>query len=154
MIRGFKEVDKEFKKNDGETKLPLRGSSRSAGYDFYSKETVVIQPGEWYLFWSDIKSYMLDGESLEIHIRSSIGIKEDLILKNSVSIIDQDYYSNPDNDGNISMVLFNISKEPRTIEAGDRIAQGVFRKFLEADDFNSNVEFKERTGGIGSTGKK
>ena len=36
------------------------------------------------------------------------------------------------------------------INKGDKIGQGVFAKFLKADDDN---ETKERTGGFGSTGK-
>ena len=87
-IRGFEVVNEQFIKNNIETKLPTRGSEKSAGYDFYSKETVTILPGKSHLFWSDIKAYMLPGEVLEMYVRSSIGIKKDLILKNLVGIID------------------------------------------------------------------
>lgn len=88
MIRGFKEVNAEFKKNSSETILPIRGSKKSAGYDFHSKDTVVIQPGDSHLFWTDVKAYMLSDEVLEMYVRSSIGINKDLILKNVVGIID------------------------------------------------------------------
>lgn len=152
MIRGFKEVNAEFKKNSSETILPIRGSKKSAGYDFHSKDTVIIQPGDSHLFWTDVKAYMLEGEVLEIYVRSSIGIKKNLILKNLVGIIDQDYYNNPSNDGNIGVALYNIGKEPQQIESGERIAQGIFKTFLEADNF-SNIESEDRKGGIGSSGK-
>lgn len=148
-IRGFEVVNEQFIKNNNvETKLPTRGSEKSAGYDFYSKETVNILPGKSHLFWSDIKAYMLPGEVLEMYVRSSIGIKKDLILKNLVGIIDQDYYENLSNDGNIGIALYNIGGIEQTIEIGDRIAQGIFKRFLEADGI---VCEEKRTGGIGST---
>lgn len=145
-VRGFEEVT--MIKIDGETTLPTRGSKESAGYDFYSKEYVDIQPGSKYVFWSDVKSYMMGGEVLQIHVRSSIGIKKGLVLANGTGIIDTDYYSNPSNDGNIGICLINESDRTQYIESGERIAQGIFIKFLVADNVTST---KERTGGIGST---
>jgi len=147
-IRGFQVVNENFMKNNVETKLPTRGSEKSAGYDFYSKESVIILPGKSHLFWSDIKAYMLPGEVLEMYVRSSIGIKKDLILKNLVGIIDQDYYENLSNDGNIGIALYNIGDKEQTIENGERIAQGIFKTFLEADGI---VSGEKRNGGIGST---
>jgi dUTP pyrophosphatase len=147
-IRGFETVKDEFKKVNGDTKLPIRGSEKSAGYDFYSKETIDIEPGDTHVFWTDIKAYMQSGEVLEMYVRSSIGIKKGLILKNLVGIIDMDYYENLSNDGNIAVALHNISGSKQTIEIGERIAQGIFKNFLEADGIISN---DKRTGGIGST---
>jgi len=149
-IRGFEEVVEEHKKFETETILPTRGSEKSAGYDFYSKETVTILPGQKHLFWTDVKSYMMNKEVLEIYVRSSVGINLDLCLANGVTIIDTDYYSNIDNDGNISVCLRNESEQEQTIEAGDRIAQGIFKNFLVADNISST---KKRNGGIGTTKK-
>ena len=91
--RGFEIIKDEHRKHsDIEIQLPTRGDSRSAGYDFYSNETVVLQPKQSHLFWTDVKSYMLDDEVLSIHVRSSIGTKKDLMLKNTTGIIDSSYY--------------------------------------------------------------
>lgn len=38
----FHEVSKEFKKNEGETLLPVRSTKGSAGYDIFLKEDIVI----------------------------------------------------------------------------------------------------------------
>lgn len=146
--RGFEEVNYTHKKHDLETILPTRGSKNSAGYDIYSKETANIAPGTQHIFWTDIKSYMLKGEVLQLYVRSSIGIKKGLVLANGTGIIDQDYFENPKNDGNIGVCLRNESNEYQTIEKGDRIAQGIFIKFLPADNIISD---KDRNGGIGST---
>lgn len=150
--RGFEIIKDEHRKHsDIEIQLPTRGDSRSAGYDFYSNETVVLQPKQSHLFWTDVKSYMLDDEVLSIHVRSSIGTKKDLMLKNTTGIIDSSYYENVSNDGNIGICLVNMGDKIQKIEKGERIAQGIFTKYLIAD--NDICLKLERTGGFGSSGK-
>ena len=150
--RGFEIIKDEHRKHsDIEIQLPTRGDSRSAGYDFYSNETVVLQPKQSHLFWTDVKSYMLDDEVLSIHVRSSIGTKKDLMLKNTTGIIDSSYYENVSNDGNIGICLVNMGDKIQKIEKGERIAQGIFTKYLITDN---DIFLKlERTGGFGSSGK-
>lgn len=151
-IRGFEVIIKEMRKNEGvEIQLPTRGSKISAGYDFYSPIAVTIQPNETALIWTDIKSYMQEGEVLLVDVRSSIGIKKGLMLSNTIGVIDADYYSNVKNDGNIGISLRNMSNKPVIIEQGERIAQGIFTPFLISDNGNTD---KERIGGIGSSGTK
>lgn len=149
--RGFEEVEEKYKKHTESTTIPTRGSQHSAGYDFYSKDDVIIKSGQKHVFWSDIKAYMLKDEVLEIHVRSSIGIKKGLVLANSTGIIDSDYHNNPDNDGNIGICLRNESNEAQEIKLGERIAQGIFKNYLVADNVS---ETQKRTGGIGSTDNK
>lgn len=151
MIRGFKEVKKEFKKHNEAVTLPTRGSKYSAGYDFYSPERIVIQPfGKSDVIATDVKAYMQDGEVLILHVRSSIGIKRGLTLSNCTGVIDKDFYSNPDNDGNICFVLQNNTDKKQVIEKGERVMQGIFMPFLIADN---DEAVSERLGGIGSSGK-
>lgn len=69
---------------------------------------------------------------------------------NNLCLHNCDYYSNPDNDGNIAIALYNRGTEPVELKTGDRVAQGVFTKYLESD--NGNID-SERDGGIGSSGK-
>ena len=150
--RGFEIIKDEHRKHsDIEIQLPTRGDSRSAGYDFYSNETVVLQPKQSHLFWTDVKSYMLDDEVLSIHVRSSIGTKKDLMLKNTTGIIDSSYYENVSNDGNIGICLVNMGDKIQKIEKGERIAQGIFTKYLIVDE--DTCLKSERTGGFGSSGK-
>ncbi len=70
------------------------------------------------------------------------------MLGNGVGLIDADYYNNPDNDGHIRVIVFNVSDHELIVKKGERIAQIVFQKFLTTDD---NKASGERTGGIGST---
>lgn len=89
-LRGFEEVEQQhLELPQVTTILPVRGDKGSAGYDFYSKdEQVIIQPGQSHLFWTDVCAYMQEDEVLLIHVRSSIGIKKGLMLKNTTGIID------------------------------------------------------------------
>ena len=132
--------------------LPTRATNGSAGYDIRvlipNGKPVEIKPFENYIFNTGIKACMEKDEVLKIYVRSSIGIKRHLILSNVVPIIDSDYYNNPKNDGHIMLSVTNISNSTQIIENNERIAQGIFVKYLTTDDDNVN---KIREGGIGST---
>ena len=151
-IRGFEVISDEFRKHpDVDIKLPKRGSSKSAGYDICTPVDIIIPPnGISDAIQTDIKAYMLDDEYLEIVPRSSIGFKKGLMLINTCGIIDSDYYNNPDNDGNIGFKFKNLTNETVEIKAGERILQGIFKKYLTIDNDDCDII---RTGGVGSSGK-
>lgn len=150
--RGFEPVSSEMMKEVGLAYKPVRADRRSAGYDFSSPIRVVIPARGKMLIWTNVKAYMRFDEVLELYVRSSIGIKKGLVLANTVGIIDSSYYSNKDNDGNIGICLKNDTDEDIVIEAGERIAQGIFQKYLVADE---DIKLKEnRDGGIGSSNDK
>ncbi len=146
MSRGFKVVTK--RKTQVEVILPMRGTANSAGYDFYSTIDAVVQPNEIVKIWTDVKAYMESDEVLLLNVRSSMGGK--WMLANTIGVIDSDYYNNPQNEGNIGVFLKNISNESQTISINDKIAQGIFVKYLIVDD--DAVE-NNRQGGFGSTGR-
>lgn len=149
-MRIFEEVKERSLKHKGiNTKLPRRATKGSAGYDFYTKIPVFIPPKEKTLIFTDIKVKLEKDDVLYLHIRSSSATKKGLILKNQIGVIDSDYYSNEENDGNIGVCIENTSDRGVFIEANTRIAQGVILSYKTVD--NDNVE-DERTGGIGSTG--
>ena len=152
-IRGFEVISDEFRKHPNiEIKLPKRGSSKSAGYDICTPVDIIIPPnGISDAIQTDIKAYMLDDEYLEIVPRSSIGFKKGLMLINTCGIIDSDYYNNVDNDGNIGFKFKNLTNEIVEIKAGERILQGIFKKYLTIDNDDCDII---RTGGTGSTGTK
>lgn len=149
--RGFEEVVNDKKKSKETIKLPVRADAGSAGYDFYSPVSVDIPSGEKATIWTDVKAYMHEDEVLKIYPRSSMGIKFGVSLANTTGIIDSSYYGNPDNDGNIGICIINSSKETYSVSVGDRIGQGIFQKYLVAD--NDNVLNAERVSGIGHSGK-
>ena len=132
-------------------KLPTRSTAASAGYDIAAATNVCLRVGERALVPTGIKAYMQPDEYLGIHIRSSLAVKQGLYLANSQGIIDADYYNNPDNEGHILIALVNGGKKDVVIETGMRIAQGIFCKYLLADD-DTGTKKDARAGGIGSTG--
>ena len=84
-----------------------------------------------------------------VHVRSSIGIKG-LVLANCTGIIDNDY------QGEIFVVLRNVSNQPVVVKIGDRIAQLVFQRF-ERPSFRKVDKFSSTSvrgaSGFGSTGE-
>lgn len=148
-MRGF-EVAKGFE--DKGVILPTRSTKGSAGYDICvltedGKDKIIL-PFDKVLFHTGIKAYMEEDEVLQIYVRSSVGIKKGCTLANSTGIVDSSYYGNISNDGEIMLVLVNNTNHIVTIENNERIAQGIFMKYLITDDDNVT---KERVGGIGST---
>lgn len=149
-LRGFEPVREEFRKNT-EYHLPKRSTKSSAGYDFVAPVQIILHPHEHSpIIPTDIKARMGEDEFLACHIRSSLGMKKGISLTNTTGIIDSDYYSNPDNDGNICFQLNNNSEHTVIIQKGEKVFQGIFQKYLKTDADNT---ITERTGGIGSTGE-
>jgi len=130
-------------------KLPRRATAKSAGYDIYSPFSFELNPGETIKIPTGIKAYMQNDEVLKIYIRSSLGFKYDVVLSNSTGIIDADYFNNPNNEGHIWIKLINLGDKTLLIDKGEAIAQGIFEKYLKAD--NDKPVKDERVGGIGST---
>ena len=130
---------------------PVRADERSAGYDFFCPIDVMLHPGQKMLVFTDVKAYMESDEVLQLYPRSSMGIKKGLMLSNTVGVIDSSYYENEGNDGNIGLPLLNTSGKGLQIKAGERIAQGIFIKYLTADQ--DNVLSETRKGGMGSSGE-
>ena len=147
-IRGFEVISSFEEKN---INLPQRKTSESAGYDIECGESVTIQPGEVRLVATGVKAFMNYDEYLAIHIRSSIAIKRHLMLANRTGIIDSDYYNNEENEGHILIGLYNLGSEAVSLDKGERVAQGIFSKYLLTNEDDAQGI---RKGGIGSTGNK
>lgn len=146
--RGF-EVAKGF--DEQLIALPTRKTTYSAGYDISALGDYIIKPMQMVKVSTGLKAYMLPDEFLGVHIRSSIAIKHSIMLANAQGIIDSDYYQNPDNDGHIIIALLNMGEQDFIIKNGERIAQGIFYKYLTIDNEISPSE--KRVAGVGSTGK-
>ncbi len=132
--------------------LPQRKTAASAGYDLEAAERAVIEPQQMAMVPTGLKAYMQPDEMLTIHIRSSLAVKRGLVLMNSVGIVDADYYNNEDNEGHIYIALWNRGQEPVVIERGERIAQGIFQKYLTVTEDAAGTG-SVRKGGFGSTGR-
>lgn len=145
--RGFELVSDYIDKG---VNLPRRRTACSAGYDIEAAEDAVIPAAGIALIPTGLKAYMQEDEYLGIHIRSGIAFRHALSLVNDEGIIDADYYDNSGNEGHIIIGVVNHSSVPVTIKKGERIAQGIFKKFLTIE---GDRERGGRSGGMGSTGR-
>lgn len=130
--------------------LPQRKTKASAGYDLEAAAAVDLAPHAVTVVPTGLKAYMGEDEYLSIFIRSGLAFKKGLMLANSTGIIDSDYYNNPDNEGHIMIAYYNTKDVLYTIKKGERIAQGIFMKYLTTDNDDASGI---RMGGIGSTGQ-
>lgn len=169
-VRGF-EIVKGYE--DKGINLPKRATYNAAGYDLEAAEKIVL-PSFWkqlasylkalltndkveakriiqpVLVPTGVKAYMQPDEYLKVVNRSSNPLKRDLQLPNGIGIIDADYYGNAGNDGEIFVQLLNYGPQDVVIEKGERIAQGIFCKYMLADNDTGGLE--KRSGGFGSSG--
>jgi dUTP pyrophosphatase len=148
-LRGF-EIVSSYQNNG--INLPQRKTSCSAGYDIEAAEDALLDPKTVSLIPTGLKAYMQSDEYLGIHIRSGLAVKQHLSLINGQGIIDADYYNNAANEGHIMIAVYNHTSSQIKIQKGDRIAQGIFYKYLRADQDHTE-DSPIRTGGFGSTGK-
>ena len=159
-MRKFEKISfEQFKKDVSDDiklynsiELPKRSTKKSAGYDIRSIESGIVKVGEARSFKTGLKVCMNDDEVLYIYSRSSHGYKHNVCMMNSVGVIDSDFYNNENNEGHFQIRLLNLGDKDFIVNIGDRIAQGVFMKYLTVD---GEEEIKnERKGGIGSTNKE
>ena len=90
------------------------------------------------------------GCEAQIRPRSGLAAKHGISIVNAPGTIDADYR------GEIKVVLVNLSREPFTIEPGERIAQMVVARHetVEWECVDELEESARGCGGFGSTGVK
>lgn len=147
-------VQAQFKKEHDDAVIPTYGSSRAAGFDFYSTERSIILPGERKLISTGLSLEMLPPKGylseLQVRPRSGMALKHGVTVLNAPGTVDEDYR------GIIGIILLNTSREAFTVEVGDRIAQGVVTilpEYVEISEADELSETERGAGGFGSTGK-
>jgi dUTP pyrophosphatase len=137
--------------NKSANPLPSYATEGSAGMDLRANlaEAVTLQSLERTLIPTGLSIELPEGYEAQIRPRSGLAIKQGLTCLNTPGTIDTDYR------GEIKVILINLSKEPQTIQHGDRIAQMVIAKFAKSDLIE--VQYLNDThrgeGGFGHTGK-
>ena len=131
--------------------LPTYGSAEAAGADLYAclDEAVTIQPGEVYWVPTGIALEVPKGCAGLVYARSSLGAKRGLAPANKVGVVDSDYR------GEVKVVLLNHSKQPQTLDPGERVAQFVITPVLTPayEEVEELTDTSRGAGGFGSTGK-
>ena len=142
------ESEAKLKESYNTFRLPLHMTETSAGHDFHTVVPFAIPPGVMKLIPTGVKCQLEPNQVLMLYPRSSTGIKKNLMLANTVGIIDSDYYNNPDNEGHIYLPLYNYGNEIVKGYVGDRFVQGIITRFEVADNSGTG---SVREGGMGST---
>lgn len=150
-------IEVKVKKLRPNAQLPYQADSGSVGFDLrtdlFDEETqltvlkTVLLPNQQAKIHTGIAVEIPENHFMMIFPRSSMGVKKNLILKNTVGIIDSSYR------GEILLFVKNIGDTPIEIDNGERIAQAVVIpypaiSYVESDTLS---ETSRGDGGFGST---
>lgn len=131
--------------------LPAYATSGSAGMDvraFLPDGPVVLGPLERALIPTGLHLELPVGYECQIRPRSGLAIKHGISLVNTPGTVDSDYR------GEIGVILVNLSKEPFTVNDGERVCQMVIARYTRVDW--EEAERLDQTGrgegGFGHTG--
>jgi dUTP pyrophosphatase len=138
----------QFFKINSIAHLPQYAHPGDAGFDLYSVEEGILNPGEKHMFALGIASEIPEGWYVSIRDRSGMAAKNGIHVLGGV--VDSSYR------GEWKVILVNLGKEAFTVSIGDRIAQGILQPAPQAElvEVKSLSESDRGEGGFGSTGKK
>lgn len=130
--------------------LPQYESQGAAGFDLAASEDVLVPPGDVVLVPTGLVIEVPSGYFLGVFARSSTPLKRGLMIANGVGVVDSDYCGATDE---VKIEVFNFTPRPVQIQAGDRIAQGLFVAIARAEWQEVTEELREGArGGFGATG--
>jgi dUTP pyrophosphatase len=129
-----------------DAKIPTLGTEHAAGFDIYSSEDYIFQPGERHACSTGIAIQITEGKVCLFWDRSGMGFKG---MHRFAGVIDSDYR------GELKVILYNSTKEPFEIKKGDRIVQAIIQdyyapEFEEVENLDESIRGENR---FGSTGK-
>lgn len=134
-----------------QVKTPNRGTSKSAGIDFYVPddfEPVVLFNGDSILIPSGIKAQIPENHMWLALNKSGVATKLGLTV--GAQVIDEDY------EGEIHLHVIKNTNKPTTIEPGMKLVQlvlvPVLYENIEVVDFLESRNTERGDGGFGSTG--
>ena len=131
---------------------PTYATPYSAGVDLKANiaEPVTLGSLERTMIPTGLFIQLPEGYEAQVRPRSGLAAKHGITVTNSPGTIDADYR------GEVCVLLVNLSKDPFTIEPGERIAQMVIARHehVEWEEVERLDESSRGTGGFGSTGTK
>lgn len=133
--------------------LPDYATEGAAGADiraYLPDGPMTLQPGERRLIPTGLFVELPPGVEAQIRARSGLSLRHGLTMINGVGTVDSDYRG----EWNIPMV--NLGEAAYTIHSGDRIAQVVFSRYMQAtfSAVQCITETERGSGGFGHTGKR
>jgi dUTP pyrophosphatase len=129
--------------------LPRYATSGAAGFDLAAAGQTTIPAGQTALVPTGLVIEVPAGMFLGIFARSSTPLKRGLMVANGVGVVDPDYCGPTDE---VKVAVLNFTAEPVTVNAGDRIAQGILLPVTRVEWEELRTIEKDARGGFGSTG--
>ena len=138
-----------------DVKTPTRGTSKSAGIDFYVPndfKKCIVRPGDNLNIPSGIKANVPEGYALIAFNKSGVVLKKG--LQAGACVVDEDY------QGEIHINVINITSNETMIEPGEKLIQFLCLpiNYVSVELCKTEEELYEGTitergeGGFGSTG--
>ena len=132
--------------------LPAYATAGSAGLDLRAclEKALMLEPGKAELIPTGLAIHVEDpGLAAVILPRSGLGHKHGVVLGNLVGLIDSDY------QGQLMVSCWNRSREPFTVQPGERIAQLVVVPVVQVElqIVESFTESARGAGGFGHSGR-
>ena len=143
-------IELKIKMLDDGLPAPRYQHEGDAGLDLASRVDCRLEPGERARIPTGVAVAIPPGYAGFVMVRSGLAARHGIACVNSPGLIDAGYR------GEISVILLNTDgREPYLIRRGDRIAQLVLQKVVEAvttvvDELNETTRGE---GGFGSTGQ-
>lgn len=149
----FTNVTLEVQRCRPEAILP-EVSEGNAGIDLRvltqnNEPSVTIEPNGFYTFYTGIKMNIPEGYYIEIVPRSSVGIKRNLRIKNTVGVLDSSW------KGETLVAVHNFGQIPTTVENNERLCQMILHSYprvliKEVEEVGTSDRGEN---GFGSTGR-
>lgn len=133
---------------DKELPLSKYETAGAVAFDLYCREKTVIEPWSVALLPSNLALEIPEGLALFLSSRSSTARKKGLIVP--LGIIDQDFRGPTDE---LRLQVVNFTKEPVTVERGERVGQALFVKIEKAEWLEVETLGSPSRGGFGTTGQ-
>jgi len=131
--------------------LPEYQTPLSAGLDIRADldAPVTLGPLERAMIPTGLFVELPEGYEMQIRPRSGLAARHGITVLNSPGTVDADYR------GEIKVILANLSDEPFTVKAGERVAQMVVARCerIEWQPVDELGATARGAGGFGSTGK-
>ena len=130
--------------------LPRYQTALSAGMDLRANltEALVLEPLARALVPTGLFIALPPGAEAQVRPRSGLAARSGITVLNSPGTVDADYR------GELKVILVNLSREPFTVEPGERIAQLVVARHEQVEWEPAEVldDTDRGAGGFGSTG--
>lgn len=143
-------VTLKWKKVHAAAELPKIATGGAAAFDIKAAfdGEITLRPGEITAIPTGLAVEIPMGFELQVRARSGLALKHGFTLVNGVGTIDSDYR------GEVKIISTLLGKEPLTVRAGDRIAQGLIAAVIPVihEEVKELSSTDRGAGGFGSTG--